>query len=299
MKYGFYLFIDEAGDEGVDLVRPIDKNGASEYFILCGVLIQVQRYKDLISFLGSLRRMLGLQPDAVIHFRDLKPEQQDIVVREIARFKAGLIAIVSNKRNMRGYRNTRCEAKHFEIVRGRQRPTKHNWFYNNMFRYLAERASQECARWTHRIYGEPRPIRIVFSYRKGFSYSQTRAYLYKLKTARHGADYFNNKGQIDWSVVHPFGVDCLRPKNEPGLQFADCVASAIFRSIDEDWFGKVSPEYMEALSPLFIRRGTAVRDYGYKLLPDGFNGPLSKNQIGSLKAVGYTFANPVKPGPSL
>jgi len=37
MAHGFYLFLDEAGDEGLDRVRPLDPNGASEYFVLCGV----------------------------------------------------------------------------------------------------------------------------------------------------------------------------------------------------------------------------------------------------------------------
>lgn len=231
MKYGFYLFIDEAGDEGLDRIRPVDPGGSSEYFVLCGVLISSQRYSELVSFIRRLKQQIGLSAEAVLHFSDLSSEQQSKVVEEMGRFKVGLIAMVSNKRNMRRYRNARCEAAHFEIVNGRKRPSRHNWFYNGLFRYMLERASAECARWTLRIHGKRLPIRIVFAQRKGFSYSQTVAYLYKLKTARHGGDYFNNRGKIDWSVVHLLGIDSVRPKNEPGLQLADCAASAIFRAM--------------------------------------------------------------------
>jgi Protein of unknown function (DUF3800) len=293
VQYGFYLFIDEAGDEGLDRIRPRDPDGASEYFVLCGILIRTDRYKELLSFVSGLKQRLALSPHTVLHFSDLSKEQQDLVVQELKKFRMGVIAIVSNKRNMRRYRNERCEARHFEIVNGRKRPTKHNWFYNGLFRYMLERASAECARWTIQAYGESRKIKIMFAQRKGFSYSQTQAYLYKLKTSRHGPDYFNNRGKIDWSVVHELGVECLRPKNEPGLQLADCAASAIFRSVDENWFGSVRPSYLESLGEKFIKLGTTPRDYGFKLLPDGYNGPFSKDQIRGLKAVGYTFTSPV------
>ena len=41
MSFGFYLFIDEAGDEGLERVRPMHEDGSSEYFVLCGVLVRV------------------------------------------------------------------------------------------------------------------------------------------------------------------------------------------------------------------------------------------------------------------
>ncbi len=293
MRYGFYLFIDEAGDEGIERVRPIDADGASEYFVLCGVLIRVQRHKKLSSSVRQLKVELGLDSETVLHFANLSDDQKNIVVSRISNFKIGIIAIVSNKRNMRGYRNLRCEAKHFEIINGRKRASRHSWFYNGAFRYLLERASTECARWTLKAHGDTLPMRIVFARRKGFSYAQTKAYLYKLKVERHGADYFNNRGKIDWSMVHILGIDGLRPRTEPGLQVADCIASAIFRALDEDQFGSGRPAYLENLSRLFIRHSSTPRDYGFKLLPDHLNVPLSQDQIRGLKAVGYIFKKPI------
>jgi hypothetical protein len=291
MQYGFHLYIDEAGDEGVERIRPLDPDGASEYFVMCGVLIRAHRSQELASFVLNLKKQIGLSVAEELHFRDLTASQQKLAIAEIGRFQLGLVAIVSNKRNMRRYRNRRIEQKAFEIVRGKKRPQQYNWFYNHTFRYLLERSSSECARWTKVAFGNDQQIRVIFSQRRGFRYSQTKAYLHKMRVAQHDRSYFNNKRQIDWRVVNPSAIEWSRGKSEPGLQVADCVASAVFRAIDEDWFGAAEPGFLETLSPRFIREGTSPRDYGFKLLPDSFEGPLSTSQKKGLRAVGHHFAN--------
>lgn len=287
MSCGFYLFIDEAGDEGLDRIRPLNKDGASEYFVLCGLLIRATRYQELVQSFNEPKHTIGLTSDEEIHFRDLDDDQKWTVLKALSQFKLGLVAIVSNRRNMLRYRNSRCEAKNLEFVRGRYRPRRYNWFYNNLTRYLLERASEECRRWTLPAYREIRSLRITFSLRKEFAYPQTGAYLLKLKTERRDRQYFNNKGQIDWSVVDCKSIESRRNRDETGLQIADCAASAIYRSLDESWFGDCRPEYLELLSGKFIRKGGSPRDYGFKLLPDGFRGPVSVRQKRALKAVGY------------
>lgn len=287
MNCGFYLFIDEAGDEGLDRVRPIDPNGASEYFILCGVLVRASKYQELVQSFNQIKQKVGLDPSDQIHFRDLSEDQKLVVVSSLADLQFGLVAIVSNKRNMQRYRNFRCETNNLEFIRGRYRPRKYNWFYNGLFRYLLERASAECKRWTYRAYGEVRSVKIIFSNRKDISNAQTGAYLLKLKTERHDRSYFNNKGQIDWSVVDVFDMASRRPKDVIGLQIADCTASAIFRALDENWFGDAQPEYLTLLRDRFVRTASTPRDYGFKLLPDNFKAPLSNNQRQGLLAVGY------------
>lgn len=290
---GFLLFIDEAGDDGTDTVRPIDENGSSEFFILAGVLIRVHRRNELLDSINAAKRLAQVRPEQELHFRDVAAEAQISVVRELARFNAGLVAVVSNKRNMRQYRNKRVEAKNMEIVRdGKEQPQRYNWFYNHLFRYLLETASAECARYSVAAFGRNLPIQVIFSHRKHFRYSQTKAYLHKLSIATRDASYFNNKHQIDWSVVNPSLIDSARSKSEPGLQFADCVASSIFKAVDEDRFGTVVPEFISELAPRFVRAPgkTEPLGYGFKLLPDGYNGPLSARQIEALSAIGFNPA---------
>lgn len=287
MAHGFYLFVDEAGDEGLDRVRPRDPNGASEYFVLCGVLVRTTKYLELVQSFNRSKVRLGIDASDQVHFRDLNDAQKLSITSSLATLKLGLVAIVSNKQNMQGYRNLRCEAKNLEVIRGRVRPRRYNWFYNGLFRYLLERASSECKRWTYPAYGEIRSIKIVFSRRKEISYPQTRAYLYKLKSERHDRTYFNNRRQIDWSVVDIPDIDSRKDKDEAGLQIADCAASAIYRALDESWFGDVRPDYLETLRDRFIRNSTTPRDYGFKLLPDNFRAPLSEAQRRGLRSVGY------------
>lgn len=287
MRHGFYLFVDEAGDEGLERIRPDDKNGSSEYFVMCGVLVRATKYAELVSSFNKIKLTIGLDSNDQIHFRDLDERQKLTVISALSDLRFGIVAIVSNKRNMLRYRNLRCEAKNFEIARGKVRPLRHNWFYNGIFRYTLERASVECKRWTYAAFGEVRPLKVVFSRRKELSYSQTRAYLLKLKVSKHDRSYFNNKRQIDWSVVDIFGINSRKHTEEVGLQIADCAASSIYRAIDESWFGEVTPQYMELLSKRFIRSGSTPWEYGFKLLPDSFRAPLSIDQLRSLRAVGF------------
>jgi hypothetical protein len=70
------LFIDEAGDEGIERVRPVDADGASEYFVMCGVLIRAHRHNEMAAFLNSTKAKIGMAPDWELHFRDLGSEEQ-------------------------------------------------------------------------------------------------------------------------------------------------------------------------------------------------------------------------------
>jgi hypothetical protein len=287
---GYVLFIDEAGDEGIERVSPIHPNGASEYFVLAGVIVRASRLLEVRSTLLRIKSAVGLEAGAELHFRDLSYENQLVAIRELGNFKAGFFCVASNKRNMIGYRNRRVEASILETKRnGRVGPQKYNWFYNNTVRYLLESASKECARWSPSDRLQRPKIDIVFSLRKEFSYAQTSAYLEQMRV--RGARRFNNLDEIDWSVVSPYLVRAEKGKNEDGLQLADCVVSAVYRALDEDHFGTTVPEFLEVMAPKFLRKVGAgsPKGHGFKLLPLGFEAPLSDAQRRALAAVSYTF----------
>ena len=44
-EYGYIAYIDEAGDPGLNRVRPIDENGASEWLVLSAVVMRA-KYSD-------------------------------------------------------------------------------------------------------------------------------------------------------------------------------------------------------------------------------------------------------------
>jgi hypothetical protein len=66
MRYGFYLFIDEAGDEGLERIRPIAPDGSSEYFVMCGVLVRTTKYAELAQSFNSIK--LKVQGNRVKRF---------------------------------------------------------------------------------------------------------------------------------------------------------------------------------------------------------------------------------------
>jgi hypothetical protein len=286
MSSKFLLFIDEAGEEGIKKVRPIDEGGSSEYFVMAGIIISTLRHDELKNFMLSLKVKLGINKDVPIHFRDLDESQIGIILENLRNFKFGIAACVSNKRNMRGYKIERIEEIDYEIKNNRKVPKKNSYFYNHTFRYVLESVSEECAHWSGKHYKDFSPIKIILS-EKEMSYPQMRAYIAKLSMERRDKSYFNNKNQIDFRVVDYKMIEPLKAKNEFGLQLADCVASMIYKAIDEDNFGVVKPSYMEALAPKFIKSKGYVKGFGFKLLPYPFSAPLSDNQKRSLRAVGY------------
>ncbi|WP_191970244.1 DUF3800 domain-containing protein [Methylobacterium planeticum] len=289
MAIGYHLYVDEAGDDGVDRVRPLDPDGSSEWFVLAGVLVRSHRRGELQGCLQRMKAATGLAPHEMLHFRDLGLEAQRAAIAELAAFRAGLVVVASNKRNMRRYRNRRVEAKNMEVnSQGRSRPQSYNYFYNGLLRYMLETVSAEANRW-NKAAGTPNlGVYTTVSYRKGFNISQTKAYLHKLKVARHGPGYFNSKRQITWATLSPSDLEMTRAKAEPALQIADCVASAVYRALDEDRFGTVRPELLEIMAPRLLRPALTMSPeaYGFKLLPDGFKGPASADQRRGLQAVG-------------
>jgi len=55
LPYSYIAYIDEAGDDGIRKVRPIDPNGASEWLVLSAIVIRASREKELIDCLRDYK----------------------------------------------------------------------------------------------------------------------------------------------------------------------------------------------------------------------------------------------------
>ncbi len=286
---GFTLCIDEAGDDGLERVRPIDPDGASEYFLMAGVIFSQQRQKEIDEFVDTIKSKIGIELNRSLHFRDLNDHQKNIVIEEIAKFKIGIVCVVSNKRNMRNYRNRRIEDRISMAHNGRTVTPRYNWFYNSIFRYLIESASIKCAEIGSKFKYSNYRIKVIFSYRRGFSYSQTRNYLRKLEIEQRPRSYFNSKRRPRFDAIDIGSLAAMRSHQHPGLQIADCVASAMYQAIDDTNFREIKPQYILKLKPKFIDIDGVIKGFGFKLLPDDFRGPISDRQKEALRAVGYRF----------
>src|SRR5690606_15797825 len=134
---------------GFDTVRPIDPSGGSEWMVLSGVLLHERNSLRPVEWVRDFKRGIkgATRPD--LHFADITDPQKLRACEFVASKHLRCFAVVSNKRNMRGYRNLRAE-----------RHDTRNPFYNWMLRLLLERATDFCATRSMRDYGEMRSMRL-------------------------------------------------------------------------------------------------------------------------------------------
>ena len=93
-----------------------------------------------------------------LHFRNLVEHKKKPVCDALAAAELRMFVVVSNKKNMRKYRNPQAEAVSLH---------PNNWFYNYCIRILLERLSEWCATRSIKETEEPKHVKLVFSRRGG------------------------------------------------------------------------------------------------------------------------------------
>lgn len=129
--YRYVAFIDESGDTGLDLVKPMDPNGASEWLIIGAVVVRAEHEAEMSTWLTDITSQLKGHQRPGIHFADLrKPAKKRLVCSKIADLPMRIFAMTSNKKNMKGYANPFAGSIPSD-----------NWFYCWMTRILLERVT--------------------------------------------------------------------------------------------------------------------------------------------------------------
>jgi len=165
-SYGYVLYIDEAGDDGLARVKPLDENGASEWLTISGLLVRSDKENMVVDWVKSIRKDISAQQGPALHFRKLSPTKKLRTCNLLASLPVRGFCILSNKKNMRGYNNERAATRG-----GKQ------WFYNFCVRLLMERVTDFCYRDALENFGTHQTIKVTFSERGGHSYGQTKAYM--------------------------------------------------------------------------------------------------------------------------
>lgn len=171
---GYAAYIDEARDDGIKSVSPIDPGGASEWFVLGAFVVPIHEDAFVQKWLSKALHRLKSRQRTDIHFAKLDDGRKETICRYLSTLNFRWFAAVSHKPNMHGYRNTRAEK-----VRSK------NYFYKWMARILLEKVTQYCLEDSKTRYrGQPQhKLRIEFSTRRGMFYPHTRDYLSKLRSA--------------------------------------------------------------------------------------------------------------------
>lgn len=277
-SYDYVLFIDEAGDDGLKRVKPIDENGASEWLVISGVLVRAEDESSCREWLQEIRLRIAATQSPTLHFRKLSPSKQAAASELLAKLPIRVFTVCSNKRNMRGYNNARAET-----AGGKQ------WFYNWVVRILMERATVFCAKNSTKKFGRPGKVKVIFSARGGHSYGQTKAYWELLRAQNYVGRTYLKRYEMDFRTLSFSLVEYVPHYMNAGLQLADIAASAFYQSVEvgsKRW----STVCAEMLSRIMAKEDGTVCNTGLVLQPHQINEiGLNAEQKKIFEHYGYRF----------
>jgi hypothetical protein len=273
----YIAYIDEAGDPGLNKVRPIDPNGASEWLSIGAIVIQADREGELVPWVQAIRQDIRARQRPDLHFRDLNEAKKSRVCAAVADLPLRCFVLLSNKKNMRGHQNPRA---------ANARPSGQQWFYNWCIRLLLERVTDFVERHSLRHHGKPKHVQLIFSERGGVRYGQTAAYHDLLKNQARSDTTYLTKRIVRWRVLHPSSSRIVRHDKNAGVQLADVVASAFFQAADTslpNW----NVENAKLLSPRIPIENGRWADYGVVLQPAWRQARLTADQEQIFRFYGY------------
>lgn len=276
--YEYVLYIDEAGDDGLRRVKPIDENGGSEWLCIGGLLIRAKFEAATVKWVKDIRTDIDAIQGPALHYRNLSPRKRHRACELLAQYPCRFFAVASNKKNMRGHSNSHAAKRG-----GKQ------WYYNYCVRLLMERVTDFCLRDSTKRFGGPRYLKVIFSARGGHSYGQTKAYWELLKAQAAGGSTFLNKREICHQVLRFGLVEYVPHYSVAGLQLSDVVASSVYQAADA--LGpKWALEPAKALEPRMSREAGVIADYGIVLQPSPpWKGRLTEDQKQIFIHYGYRF----------
>ncbi|MDX2264337.1 MAG: DUF3800 domain-containing protein [Hyphomicrobiales bacterium] len=270
-RYGYVVYIDEAGDDGLNTVKPIDPHGSSEWLVLGAVVIDAEREADTVTWVREIVSNFRNHQKRGLHFRDLNPAKKRLVCARMATLPLRCFVVASNKKNMRGYQNPWAA----------QMPSR-NWFYCWLTRLLLERVTYFVNQRQSELQRPLPLLKIEFSERGGMSYSQLSAYYKWLEFKSEADRTFLPLGDLQWDVMDQSLLEVHNHRSRAGLQLADVVASAFFKACDVHDTRASDPTFAKLLSDRMGRdpntlNGT-VTGYGVKLMPSWKTAKLAKEQ---------------------
>lgn len=274
---GYVAYIDEAGDDGLRFVAPLDPKGASEWFVIGAFVVPISEDAFVRQWLQEALNILNVTQRKDIHFVKLSDYKKELLCSYLASLNFRWFVAISHKPNMRQYRNTRAE-----LVRSK------NYFYNWMARILLERVTAYCsmdAKTRHRGQETPK-IRIEFSQRGGMFYNHTKDYFAKLWAQSQGKTLVLTRGDLSWDVVDVNLISYASHKIRAGLQLADVVTSAFYQGLTQAYGKKGKTDFVKILKPRVASGPKGVFDFGVKLLPDHWQHTLRPDQCAIFELFG-------------
>lgn len=168
MPYQYILFIDEAGDDKVENLKPEHPKGNSEWLCLGGYLVRAETEEDLEARRDALLVEVGGQNGGKLHYRNYTPQNRLKVCKKLATFPARAFVVCSPKRTMIGYSNPRAATAGTD---------ERQILYNFVVRLLLERVTEfvYCDA-MEKGYEEP-ALKITMASRRGHHFDDFKKYV--------------------------------------------------------------------------------------------------------------------------
>lgn len=280
--YEYIAYIDEAGDPGIRRVSPRDNPGASEWLVIGAAVIAAPRESEPALWVRNILDRVGLNQNPTLHFRDLASWRKPVVCHETAKLPVRLFAMVSNKKNMKGHRNTRAEARSAGIPQDQV-------FYNWCIRIILERITGWCYRDSIKRFGGPRHVKVLLSERGTHSYARAIWYQQILKDQSKSGTTFIATRTINWQVFDTRLIAVLQHQLDAGLQLADVVASSFYQAVNVLAPTTWDSNNARLLMPRVVRLNGTFENHGLTFLPFNYRlAQLHREQIDIFEAYGFS-----------
>lgn len=290
-SYGYIAYIDEAGDPGLSRVKPIDPNGASEWLILAGTLVQERYEADVPQWGKEFVMQCGTKQMSHFHFRSANLKNKTLACERLSALPVRNFVICTNKKNMKGYRNPYASRRSSDLAGV---PHSKNWFYFWVVRILLEKMTGFAHAHSIKTHGKSLPIKFEFSERGGISYNELRGYLQLLRSNDKLGNQTVTYDAINWAAINDKLIEVYSHKSRAGLILPDIVASSFYMACDKhERNSPVDPRPAIRLNPRMARRADTLSQmpagFGVKLMPNVRVANLDKDQQQIFNFYGYKF----------
>jgi len=248
----YFVYIDEAGDEGFGKLRHADSGGQSKWLLLGAIVVSKENDKLLPRWRDQIMEKFPKKTKRDLHFQKLKHEQRVAACKFLSDKPFGACVICSDKQTLMN-----LDAQTFAKFKSK------GHLYNYLVRFLLERVSQACIEKSERN-GQGCKVHVTFSKRGGTDYSVMRDYLFLM---RDGREVMRPVRSIRWDALNPEDVHVEDHANRAGLQIADVVTSATYSALEENIYGDTEPRYSNYLVKRFLRSNSQIAGCGITIVP--------------------------------
>lgn len=240
-------------------------------------VVRKESEANTAQWLQSIRYAAKSNQSMDLHFRTLNDGQKKIICQSVAGLRIRLFVVISNKKNMRRYKNQKAGniSKH------------RHWFYWWMARLMLERITDFCAAQNVRDNTPGKKLQVEFSRRKDMKENEFTDYFTRIWAQGDGV--FLKRRQINWSVFDFRSVQFFDHAARAGLQFADVVASSFFQAVNIHPHGSCYADYAKLLEPRIHRPlGGVPLDEGFVVQPNSLiEAVLREDQKEIFRYYGY------------